>query len=412
VGLVNLESGMYGSLNELTDRYDCFTTSNNVVPTGDLSLLRSLDPLLGTDPTYDANDMVSGVMDQVRRDGQIWALPLAIEPLAMRYNPDVFAQAGAATPSMNWTVDEFELALRALKPNPDDPTPFAPGGLAGDTHLLMLIAAYGGLPIDYRTTPPTINFTDPATVAAIRQVLDLAKNDYIDYSTLVTAGGMVSIAVSSDSGNPIPLYTTTLNGLGGFGGAVAMSDGGSMVIPDNADPLILFPQGTTYTGLSYDLTAAYINANTPATDACYRFISELASHPELFPTMPVRQSLINSPEVAAEQGENMVAFYNALAALMQRPDTIEFPSAMTFDLSALGTNMITTWLNRAFDRYVKEDADLETELAEAQTYTTAFQECTASIPSLTPDQDFEAYYRQFTDCALRVDPSTSELFPQ
>jgi hypothetical protein len=44
---------------------------------------------------------------------------------------------------------------------------------------MMLIAAYGGLPIDYRTTPATLNFTDPATISAIQQVLDLAKNGYI-----------------------------------------------------------------------------------------------------------------------------------------------------------------------------------------------------------------------------------------
>jgi hypothetical protein len=54
----------------------------------------------------------------------------------------------------------------------------------------MLIAAYGGLPFDYRTDPPTLNFTDPATVEAIRQVLDLAKADLIQYETLTMNTGL------------------------------------------------------------------------------------------------------------------------------------------------------------------------------------------------------------------------------
>ncbi len=69
-----------------------------------------------------------------------------------------------------------------LKPYDTDPAPFQPNDPSG-SYLLMLIAAFGGLPIDYRTDPPTINFTDAATVDAIRQVLDLAKDGYIAYTT-------------------------------------------------------------------------------------------------------------------------------------------------------------------------------------------------------------------------------------
>jgi hypothetical protein len=54
-----------------------------------------------------------------------------------------------------------------------------------ESAMLTLIAAYGGLPLDTRTDPPTVNFSDPATVNALQQVLDLVKNGYISYA----AGG-------------------------------------------------------------------------------------------------------------------------------------------------------------------------------------------------------------------------------
>jgi ABC-type glycerol-3-phosphate transport system substrate-binding protein len=185
VGLVQIKSGFPSSLEDMADDYDCFFASSNVVPTADLSLLRSLDPLLAADPTYDPNDMVNGAIQQVQRDGQTWALPVMIQPLAMRYDPDLFAQVGAVQPFTGGTPEEFEYALQALKDLTGDSAPFVPRTF-GNTHLLLLIAAYGGLPLDYRTNPPTVNFTDPDTVAAIQQVLDLARNGYMEYNPLAS----------------------------------------------------------------------------------------------------------------------------------------------------------------------------------------------------------------------------------
>ena len=409
VGVVNLQSGFFGSLDEMAERYDCFTMSSNMVPTTDLSLLRSLDPLLASDPAFDPADMVNGVLTQVQRDGQTWALPLSLEPLVMRYNADLFAQAGAIPPSGEWTVGDFENALRALKAHAGDDEPFKPGGSFGNTHLLMLIAAYGGLPVDYRTTPPTLNFTDPATVDAIRQVLDLARNGTMDYSALVSAGGGFVVAVG-EGGTSTPLYTQTLNGLGGLGGVIAFGGGsGEIIVPQNADPIVLFPRGSRYTPVSYAISAAYISARSPYADACYRFISQVASTPGLISTMPARRSMIDHPEIAAAQGPEVVAFYHLLDDLLQRPDVVAIPSGAVFDRSALGGTLLTFWLNRAFDRYVNEGADLDLELAEAQTFTEAYQQCAAGIPPYNPALDaFETYYQQFQDCAVRADPSISD----
>src|SRR5258707_815018 len=95
--------------------------------------------------------------------------------------------------------------VRALNPNPRDPVPFMAPNTAG-SRLLIFIAAYGGLPLDYRTNPPTIDFTSQANVDAIRQVLDLARNGYINYSALSNldfGGGQNNLQTA--------IYTSNLN---------------------------------------------------------------------------------------------------------------------------------------------------------------------------------------------------------
>lgn len=414
VGIVNLETTFPSSLAELSEQYDCFYTPSNLIPGADLSLLRNLDPLLSADPNFDPNDLVNGALEQVRANNQIWGLPVTIQPEVLRYNPDLFAQAGAIPPENGWTVEQFEEALSLLARNLDlENPPFSASQFGGDNYLLNLIAAYGGLPLDNRTSPPTINFTDPATVSAIRDVLDLAREGLIDYSQLVSVGGNeLSFAIGSDSENPV--YTETLNGFGfgGGGGLFVINAGGDEPeLPENPDKLTIFPSGANFNAVIYDMGVAYISANSTHTDACYRFIQETSQNFELFSAMPARRSLINDPALANTANPDLVTFYQHMADLLAQPNTISLPGASNGNVGAFIRNH---WLDRVFDGYVSEDiTDLETALAEAQTYTLAYQECIAGIPAFNPAEvdDPQSYFQQFTDCAVQVDPSAAEYFP-
>src|SRR5579859_4512934 len=185
--LIDLPAGFGNSAEQLASKYDCFYIPTNSVPDVQLNTILDLTPYVGTDKTYDKADFVGNVIDQVTRDNKIWALPIDIEPTILRYDATQFDKAGVPQPINGWTVSGFNDALKALKINPTDNPPFV--GTNGGTHLLMLIASFGALPIDFRTNPPTVNFTDPKTVDAIKQVLDLAKNGYIQYSALGNIAG-------------------------------------------------------------------------------------------------------------------------------------------------------------------------------------------------------------------------------
>src|SRR5689334_9815280 len=54
--------------------------------------------------------------------------------------------------------------------------------------------------------------------------------------------------------------------------------------------LIYYPEGSLGTPVAFDVGAGYISAYTSYPDACYRWLSTLAQHPELLLAMPARHS--------------------------------------------------------------------------------------------------------------------------
>lgn len=386
-------------LETLTSEYDCFYLPDNQVPGADLPLLRNMDPLMASDPNFDSTDFVSNILTLVQRNDQTWAMPLVVQPQVMFYNADLFNRFGIPEPRGTWTVPEFEDALFNIRLSDQDPAPFRPDSLGG-TYIQVLMGAYGALPIDYRTEPPTLQFDDPAVIDAAREVLDLAKDGYIEYTAL-TEGFGFGLQLFASTNEEIAIYNRLLNPIGDFLPAANSSD---------SDQLITFPQGTQINAVSYDLGTAYISAQTQYAEACYRFISEMSLSPQLFNEMPARRSQINNPRLLEEQSEDAVNFYNSLDALLQQPNTVLIPTPITGALENAPTFLTTLWLNRAFDRYVLEDADLQLELQEAQQFATEFRACTEGLEQPDPNTDaFGLYIANVVTCATGVDPTFGQL---
>jgi ABC-type glycerol-3-phosphate transport system substrate-binding protein len=411
VGQVVFETDFGVALDDMAEQFDCFYLTYNAVPNLNLQTVLNLDPFIDADPAFDRGDVVGNVMTELMRDNKVWAFPMMVQPSVLRYNPDRFAQAGLYMPENGWTIDMFTDALLALKTSPEDPAPFVPRALNGGNYLLMLVAAYGGLPLDYRTTPTTVNFTDPANVDAIRQVLDLARDGYIDYQPLaiLDADSATTFNIEfgqSDSEDAIYPDSLDIFGLNigdfreyGLGGA---SEG---------DLAVTYPRGNTYSPASYTINTAYISATAENPDACYRWLSFISVRAELLSGMPARRTLLNDPVFEAAAGSEQAAFYREFDAYMQSPDAVSFPS---FGASTVGVGnlVIQQWLFRAFDRYVLQDADLEVELEEVELFVRSYQECEAGIPPYDPDlfPEQDEYAQFYIDCVTRIDPSYETLF--
>jgi hypothetical protein len=260
----------------------------------------------------------------------------------------------------------------------------------------MLIAAYGGVPIDYRTNPPTVNFTAPATVAAIQQVLDLAKQGYMQYAPFGPVNSEDN-APGPARGQGIYADILNLNSLQQVGPAVYKP--------------ILYPRGSQYSALSYSIGSAYISATAPNPEACYRWISTVSQHPEVFDTMPARRSLIASPVLEASQGPEMIGYYHQIEALNNDPNTIPIESQLGRRASPAAF-LLQYWLYRAFDNYLLGGADLVAELQTAEMMTRGFQGCVAQLPPYDASNpaSAQAYLTQFSDCATKIDPALQPYF--
>lgn len=405
IGQLVFDTGGGGPTDELMSNYDCFMQPYNMVPgNNELNRLLNFDPFIDADASFDESDFVGNLLQEGSRDNRLYAYPISIRPQALWYNIDEFTEANIASPEAGWTIDAFNDALRTLKVDPDDMPPFSPRDYGG-TYLFVLMATYGGLPIDPRTDPPTINLADPASVNAMRQVLDLAKEGYIDYQELGAFGGG-----GGGFNNTVPLYNETLSE---YSFEYRFNEEGETFAPYR---LANYPTGSQYNGLSYTADMAYISAQSQNPEACYNWIKMIGMHPELFAAMPARKSLLTDPIIAAEQGEDAAAFYNVFNILLSDPNTIAFQTQSLAGTSP-GSYITPTWIYRAFDRYVLEGADLEAELTIAAQNIEAYQGCIVGIPEMDmgslasqTQEEQMAYFRQFTDCAILIDPSVQPLF--
>jgi ABC-type glycerol-3-phosphate transport system substrate-binding protein len=369
VGAVSVNLGFPQEL--LADN-DCAYLAMNAIEDLDSEGLLALDPLVSTDANYDLNSVPASALESMRVNGMLYGLPMTLTPDVLNYNPTIFANAGLAEPLDGWTMDEFIDALQQIKPIlPTDEFPFVSQSF-GSTYILLLIAAQGGVPLDFSTDPITVDFTSPENIAAIQAVLDLAKAGYIDYQGLGQFGGGRGVFIIEDDNIPAIVAASFL---GGRGGQRRQNQNA------NATEAITttYPTGTTYTPVSYQVGGGFINVDTAYPEACYRWLSFLANHPHVLNAMPALLSTLTQPELTDALGADTVSAYQNFAELLNASNVVNLSTTDFF---------AAQWLNSAFDAYVLEDADLLTALQDAQQKTNDYLTCAAQVPE---DADFEAY---------------------
>jgi ABC-type glycerol-3-phosphate transport system substrate-binding protein len=372
-------------LNTANGDFDTFLKANdcyyltNPVNSGTPEDALPLDAFINADPAFQPDDFLPGALEAMRFNGKTWGYPLTLQPSALMVDVSAFRRAGLPLPDENWTVEQFTDTLAALKAKEPDLS-LAPFGIrqVGHQDVLALIAAFGGIPLDSRTNPMTFALNKPENRAAIRSVLDLAKAGSIRYSRL----GQFNYTGSIDAGAAIyPREITE-----GFK-------------PDAGYKLVNYPAGAYQPVVLDTVGALYISRNAPDPEACYRWIATLARHPELLSSMPARASALEDPAVTAAQGENVVAFYKAVAAQQQSRNAVVF-----------GWNLNTeVWfpmvmMSKAFDAYVLDGADLDTVLDDAQKHIDTYSTCAADAPASDTAESETARYQYLISCFSKASP--------
>lgn len=384
-------------VNTAAASYDAFYVPYSVVPNLALDSILALSPFLDADSSYSAADFVGGTLAQVTRDNKIWALPLGIQPTVMWYDPLSFSNNGLTKPAAGWDVSAFADDIKTLKPTVKNGNPpFAAQSDLGSS-MLMLMASYGGLPIDYRTTPVTVNFTAQANIDAMRQVLDLAKNGLITYEPLGTNFGF--FARGGDEENPI--YSQLLNG---FNFRPQNPNRAATATATNFTP-VTYPKGSKSQLVAYSLGTLYVSAAAQNADASYKWIKVLSGHPELLRLMPARQSILSSPALETAYGVPLAQTYRDIGKILDDSSTVTAPSIVG-GFNNLQSQAVQHWLYVAWDDYVAKGTPLETSLPQAQQYATGFLQCTASVPPFDAKQQvYNDYLNAILKCATQVDPT-------
>ena len=84
-------------------------------------MIRPIDDLIEGDEEAEAliADMAPNLVDGLRADGDLYALPYGWNNMVIYYNTDRFEEAGLEAPSEDWTIDEFVETAKALTEDTD-----------------------------------------------------------------------------------------------------------------------------------------------------------------------------------------------------------------------------------------------------------------------------------------------------
>ena len=268
---VRIDSQMYGP-DGMNEDIDCFYSEYPQFGNDEESLSQylAIDPFLDVDPNFDRDNLVPLSLEQLQRNNLVYAYPIDIQPQILLYDAETFTNADVPEPTNGWDINDFNQALVSLKSATDSSVIFSTAQTFDNTYLLMLLAAYGGLPYDMRVDPPTINLTAPESIEAMRQITQLVQDGYIDYQELGNFGG--------GFGGPttVPIATGTLN----------FNDFRLQQRNDNDEfgrlRITSYPTGTQYNPVSYSVGAIYFRSESFNAQACYDWTVTLSKHPELF----------------------------------------------------------------------------------------------------------------------------------
>ncbi len=345
IGRVKFGS-MAGSWNLYEDEFDCLYGDDEGLAQMSISSLIRLEPFIEADEEFDLDAFVPAALEKAQYQDVLWGYPLAIYPLALRYDRAAFLEQGLPLPSTGWQADDFDRALRALwSSSEDEKAVLRPS--SGNEYLLLLIAANGGFPVDLNTRPTSFDLSSAENIEAMRKVLDYARQGISDYANL--GPYMTSSIRQLDH----PLFIDDL--------------GDRFLEKDSGYDLVSFPNNGETALLSYSVGLGYINAKTAYPQACYDWISALSKRPDLFGGMPARTDLQNSDEVTRAIAPNGPEFFQDFVQQLADEDRIVFTEADVW--SAI------RWLNEAFDKVVVKDVPLEAALERAQSKIDRYHEC-------------------------------------
>lgn len=261
-------------------------------------LLRNLQPALDTDQALQGDDFFITALDALRWQGNVYGLPLELDPWVMFYNQDLFDAAGVPYPSGDWDWNDFLEAARTLADNLE-PRRFAFGSWGAQ--VAPFIYQNGGTLVDDPVRPTQATLDDPATVEAVRWYVDLALVEGVMPTPAELAnyaaerGRRQTVFIGSDEANKEAMQARADLDQAVASGDVAMwigklSDrGGRWQRWDFRWGIVPLPAGRRAATL-VAMQTCFITAQTEHFESALRWVDYLTRQLPLYGGLPARRS--------------------------------------------------------------------------------------------------------------------------
>lgn len=203
------------------------------------------------------NDLVAGLYDDLSKlDGKRYALPFSITPAMMMINPEALAKAGINSLPADWTVQDFQQTLTALK---------AAGvtvNIQMNALLDPMVRAYGGELYDAARQIHTLDTAE--TKAALTYLGGVAQTGMVVYEQ---AGQAMRIEIGGRNAAAITA----------FGGNFAFGGGRGPGGPNIAyQP---YPKGPKGRSVSVSATVGSVLSTATNPEVAIDFLKEMVSSP-------------------------------------------------------------------------------------------------------------------------------------
>ena len=380
---------------------DAFQWWGVVSSAEDLQMVLPLQPLLDADPDLSEDDFFPATLDRFRDQGQIMGLPAEVQIAFLSYNKRLFDAAGLDYPQPGWTMDEFlETAVALTQGENEDDKIY---GYVPDLYeigdMMTFVTRQGVSFIDESVDPPTLNFADPDTIAALHWYTNLTTEYKVKPVFDMTAFGPNSNPY--EDRQAMVEHDRAAIWKGDQYGIMIAYDENGQPIGDDQDTshigYVPYPVGPGGSAGFESVNGYYISAQTEVRQAAWEWLKYLTAQESLSQFgLPARISAAESEEfaqlVGAEKADVMISSVkNSTAAsggdlYMQGSDWLG---------PALGIS-----LQEAYDNIIAEEATVEEALQTAQEKTDNYRQCIIQN-DLVGSND----YQEFEACLEEADLS-------
>ncbi len=377
---------------------DCFMWAPSLQDPKNLEAILNLEPFLDADKSFDKNDFYPATIDQFTEQGQLWALPAEVTPYVIEYNRDLFDAAKVAYPKPSWTMDDFLATAKALTKGSGDAKQY---GYVGDYYeandLVLMLQALGAKLVDTTQDPPKLVFDDATMRSALQWYVDLhSKHDVkpmfvTDYTKLLTdaATALGEREAMIDDGR-----AAMWSAYAGMPNLTGSTKRPTMNI--GVAPLPIGAAGSK--GGNYIASNGYyISADTPAKQACWKWITYLTTAVDVKQGLPARKSVATSEAYTQKVGAERAAAYQASLGESGTSSVYEFFSGKNSWLS-----YTIFWLAKAYGQVVDGSVPADKALADAQKLSDDYRACVVQ-------NNAQSDAKQQRKCLKQVDPSIPGL---